>query len=44
MDTRLASDLVLGSFQAAKSKGVLRLEGKDYVVREGDMILLRFIV
>jgi GTP-binding protein YchF len=32
----------LGSFQAAKSKGVLRLEGKDYRVREGDVILFRF--
>lgn len=37
------SDLVeLGSFQAAKSKGVLRLEGKGYLVREGDVILFRF--
>jgi GTP-binding protein YchF len=37
------SDLVeLGSFQAAKSKGLLRLEGKDYLVREGDVILFRF--
>jgi len=32
----------LGSFQAAKSKGVLRLEGKEYRVREGDIILFRF--
>ncbi len=32
----------LGSFQAARGKGVLRLEGKDYVVREGDVILFRF--
>jgi ribosome-binding ATPase len=32
----------LGSFPAAKSKGVLRLEGKDYRVREGDVILFRF--
>lgn len=38
-------DLVdLGSFQAAKSKGVLRLEGKDYIVKEGDVILFRFNV
>ncbi len=36
--------LELGSFQAAKSKGVLRLEGKDYLVREGDVILFRFNV
>jgi ribosome-binding ATPase len=32
----------LGSFQSAKSKGVLRLEGKDYRVQEGDVILFRF--
>jgi ribosome-binding ATPase len=32
----------LGSFAAARSKGVLRLEGKDYLVREGDVILFRF--
>lgn len=32
----------LGSFQAAKSKGVLRLEGKEYRVQEGDVILFRF--
>jgi ribosome-binding ATPase YchF (GTP1/OBG family) len=32
----------LGSFQAAKNKGVLRLEGKDYRVNEGDVILFRF--
>jgi GTP-binding protein YchF len=36
--------VALGSFQAAKSKGVLRLEGKEYVVREGDVILFRFNV
>jgi ribosome-binding ATPase len=34
----------LGSFPAARNKGVLRLEGKDYVVREGDVILFRFNV
>jgi ribosome-binding ATPase YchF (GTP1/OBG family) len=32
----------LGSYQAAKSKGVLRLEGKEYRVQEGDIILFRF--
>jgi ribosome-binding ATPase YchF (GTP1/OBG family) len=32
----------LGSFQAAKGKGVLRLEGKEYRVQEGDVILFRF--
>jgi ribosome-binding ATPase len=32
----------LGSFQAARNKGVLRLEGKEYRVQEGDVILFRF--
>jgi len=34
----------LGSFQAARSRGVLRLEGKDYIVQEGDVILFRFSI
>jgi GTP-binding protein YchF len=34
--------VALGTFQAAKSKGVLRLEGRDYKVKEGDVILFRF--
>jgi len=34
----------LGSFHAAKTKGVLRLEGRDYHVRVGDVILFRFNV
>lgn len=34
----------LGSFAAARNQGVLRLEGKDYVVQEGDVILFRFNV
>ncbi len=34
----------MGSFHAARTKGILRLEGKDYVVREGDVILFRFNV
>ena len=32
----------LKSFNAAKSKGVLRLEGKEYRVKEADIILFRF--
>jgi GTP-binding protein YchF len=32
----------LGSFQAAKTKGVLRLEGREYIVKECDVILFRF--
>ncbi len=38
-------DLIsLGSIAAAKEKGVAGLEGKDYVVRDGDVILFRFNV
>ena len=40
----LADLLQLGSFQAAKAKGVLRLEGKDYIVKPDDVILFRFNV
>lgn len=36
--------ILLGSFQAARNKGALRLEGKDYLVKEGDVILFRFNV
>ena len=34
----------LGSFAKAREAGKLRLEGKDYVVRDGDVILFRFNV
>ena len=34
----------LGSIHKAKEKGVLRLEGKDYVVQDGDVIFFRFNV
>ncbi len=38
-------DLVeAGSWNAAKSKGLLRVEGKDYVVQEGDVLNIRFAV
>lgn len=33
-----------GSNTAAKEKGLMRLEGKDYVVQDGDVILFRFNV
>ncbi len=33
-----------GSFAACKKDGVWRLEGKDYVVRDGDIIEFRFAV
>jgi len=31
-----------GSLQAARERGVTRLEGRDYVVRDGDVITFRF--
>jgi ribosome-binding ATPase YchF (GTP1/OBG family) len=38
-------DLVAcGSLAAAREKGLLRLEGKDYVVRDGDIMTFRFNV
>jgi GTP-binding protein YchF len=38
-------DLVAaGSMDAAKAKGLVRVEGKDYVVREGDVLHVRFAV
>ncbi len=38
-------DLIrLGSLNAAKEKGLVRLEGKEYVVVDGDVILFRFNV
>lgn len=33
-----------GSKQAAKEKGKVRLEGKDYIVQDGDVMLFRFNV
>ena len=32
------------TYNAAKEKGLVRLEGKDYVVQDGDVILFRFNV
>lgn len=32
------------TYNAAKEKGLVRLEGKDYVVKDGDVILFRFNV
>jgi ribosome-binding ATPase YchF (GTP1/OBG family) len=33
-----------GSEKAAKEKGLMRLEGKEYVMKEGDIVNFRFIV
>lgn len=44
-ETVAYADLVaLGSMAAAKEKGLVRSEGKDYVVAEGDVMLFRFNV
>ena len=38
-------DLVAaGGWDAAKTKGLLRVEGRDYRVREGDVLHVRFAV
>ena len=36
--------VAIGSMDAAKHQGKLRVEGKDYVVREGDVLHVRFAV
>jgi GTP-binding protein YchF len=36
--------VALGSMDAAKTAGKLRVEGKDYVVQEGDILHVRFAV
>ena len=36
--------LELGSLAAAREKGLVGIEGKDYVVQDGDVILFRFNV
>jgi GTP-binding protein YchF len=39
------SDLITaGSYAAAREKGLLRLEGKDYIMQEGDVVHFRFNV
>ena len=36
--------MACGSMAAAKEKGLVRLEGKDYVMQDGDIVLYRFNV
>lgn len=36
--------IAAGSYQKAKEKGLVRIEGKDYVVQDGDIMLFRFNV
>lgn len=33
-----------GGFTVAKEKGLIRLEGKDYIMKDGDVVLFRFNV
>ena len=33
-----------GSMSAAKEKGLVRSKGKDYVMKDGDIVLFRFKV
>ncbi len=34
----------LGSLKACRDKGILRVEGKDYIVQDGDIVNVRFNV
>ena len=34
--------MTVGGLSAAKEKGLMRLEGKEYVVQEGDVLVFRF--
>ncbi len=36
--------LAAGDFAGAKKANKLRLEGKDYIVKDGDVLLIRFNV
>ena len=36
--------IACGSMTAAKEKGLVRSEGKEYVMRDGDVVLFRFNV
>jgi ribosome-binding ATPase YchF (GTP1/OBG family) len=45
METVSYDDMVAcGSWSAAQTAGKLRIEGKDYVVQDGDVIHVRFSV
>ena len=36
--------IAFGSYNAAKEKGMVRIEGKEYVVKDGDVVFVRFNV
>ncbi len=42
--TRFEDFMEVGSFAAAVKKGLQRLEGKEYVVQDGDIVHFRFNV
>ena len=41
---KIHTDFEQGSMAACKEKGLVRLEGKDYVMQDGDIVLFRFNV
>ena len=43
-DELLSLLLACGSMAAAKEKGLVRSEGKEYVMKDGDIVLFRFNV
>ena len=44
-ETVAYSDLIeCGSIAAARDRGLYRMEGKEYVVQEGDVMLFKFNV
>jgi len=44
-ETIAFDDLIAsGSFKAARDKGLLRIEGKEYIVQDGDVLTIRFSV
>jgi len=36
--------IATGSYAAARERGLTRLEGKDYVMQDGDVVYFRFNV
>ena len=39
-----AEFVTAGSYKAAREQGLIRSEGRDYVVKDGDILLFRFNV
>jgi len=34
----------VGSWKMAKEKGLIRVEGKEYIMKDGDVVIFRFSV